>query len=60
MMDVTGHRVEEGFGLTEAAPGVATTVGHPILGAGHVQLQSTGQCHAKSLVEDAAVVAPAA
>lgn len=33
---LTGHRVDQGFGLTEAAPGVATTFGYPILGPGHV------------------------
>lgn len=33
---VTGLRVEQGYGLTEASPGVSTTCGHPLLGAGHV------------------------
>ncbi len=32
----TGLRVEQGYGLTEAAPGVSTTLGGPILGHGHV------------------------
>ena len=32
----TGLRVEQGYGLTEAAPGVSTTIGGPILGHGHV------------------------
>lgn len=32
----TGLRVEQGYGLTEAAPGVAATFGGPILGHGHV------------------------
>jgi len=32
----TGLRVEQGYGLTEAAPGVSATVGGPILGHGHV------------------------
>ena len=32
----TGLRVEQGYGLTEAAPGVTATLGGPILGPGHV------------------------
>jgi long-chain acyl-CoA synthetase len=32
----TGLRVEQGYGLTEAAPGVSATLGGPILGHGHV------------------------
>ncbi len=32
----TGLRVEQGYGLTEAAPGVSATVGGPLLGHGHV------------------------
>lgn len=32
----TGHRVDQGYGLTEAAPGVTTTLGGPLLGPGHV------------------------
>jgi long-chain acyl-CoA synthetase len=32
----TGLRVEQGYGLTEAAPGVSATLGRPILGHGHV------------------------
>lgn len=32
----TGLRIEQGYGLTEAAPGVATTIGGDILGPGHV------------------------
>ncbi len=32
----TGLRVEQGYGLTEAAPGVAATLGGAILGHGHV------------------------
>lgn len=33
---VTGLRVEQGYGLTEAAPGVTTTYGGELLGPGHV------------------------
>lgn len=32
----TGLRVEQGYGLTEAAPGVAATFGGPVLGPNHV------------------------
>ncbi len=32
----TGLRVEQGYGLTEAAPGVAATFGGPVLGPSHV------------------------
>ena len=32
----TGLRVEQGYGLTEAAPGVSATLGGPLLGPGHV------------------------
>ncbi len=32
----TGLRIEQGYGLTEAAPGVAATLGGPTLGQGHV------------------------
>ena len=32
----TGLRVEQGYGLTEAAPGVSATLGGPLLGHGHV------------------------
>jgi long-chain acyl-CoA synthetase len=32
----TGLRVEQGYGLTEAGPGVAATLGGPLLGHGHV------------------------
>ncbi len=32
----TGVRVEQGYGLTEAAPGVSATLGGPLLGHGHV------------------------
>jgi long-chain acyl-CoA synthetase len=32
----TGLRVEQGYGLTEAAPGVAATLGGEVLGHGHV------------------------
>ncbi|GAA2107357.1 long-chain fatty acid--CoA ligase [Microlunatus panaciterrae] len=32
----TGLKVEQGYGLTEAGPGVATTFGVELLGAGHV------------------------
>ena len=32
----TGLRVERGYGLTEAAPGVASTCGGDVLGVGHV------------------------
>ena len=32
----TGLRVEQGYGLTEAAPGVSATLGGPVLGHGHV------------------------
>lgn len=34
--ETTGLRVERGYGLTEAAPGVASTCGGEVLGAGHV------------------------
>jgi long-chain acyl-CoA synthetase len=34
--EVTGLRVERGYGLTEASPGVTTTVGGDILGPFHV------------------------
>jgi long-chain acyl-CoA synthetase len=34
--ELTGLRVERGYGLTEAAPGVTSTVGGPILGPFHV------------------------
>ena len=34
--DRTGLRVEQGYGLTEAAPGVAATFGGPVLGPSHV------------------------
>lgn len=33
---LTGAVVEQGYGLTEAAPGVSTTFGHEQLGPGHV------------------------
>lgn len=33
---LTGAVVEQGYGLTEAAPGISTTFGHPQLGPGHV------------------------
>ncbi|WP_460770939.1 class I adenylate-forming enzyme family protein [Mariniluteicoccus flavus] len=33
---LTGRRVEQGYGLTEASPGVTTTVGHELRGPGHV------------------------
>ena len=32
----TGLRVEQGYGLTEAAPGVSASLGGPLLGHGHV------------------------
>ena len=32
----TGRRVEQGYGLTEAAPGVSATLGGELLGRGHV------------------------
>jgi long-chain acyl-CoA synthetase len=32
----TGRRIEQGYGLTEAAPGVSATFGGPLLGLGHV------------------------
>ncbi len=32
----TGLRVEQGYGLTEASPGVAATFGGPVLGPSHV------------------------
>jgi long-chain acyl-CoA synthetase len=32
----TGLRVEQGYGLTEAGPGVSATLGGPLLGHGHV------------------------
>ena len=32
----TGRRVEQGYGLTEAAPGVSATLGGELLGHGHV------------------------
>jgi long-chain acyl-CoA synthetase len=32
----TGHRVDQGYGLTEAAPGVSATLGGEVLGHGHV------------------------
>jgi len=32
----TGLRVEQGYGLTEAAPGVTATIGGEIIGPGHV------------------------
>ena len=32
----TGLRLEQGYGLTEAAPGVTVTLGGDLLGAGHV------------------------
>ncbi|HEU5483772.1 MAG TPA: AMP-binding protein [Microlunatus sp.] len=34
--ELTGLRVERGYGLTEASPGVTSTVGGPILGPFHV------------------------
>lgn len=34
--ETTGLRVEQGYGLTEAAPGVSTTHGADLLGPGHV------------------------
>lgn len=33
---LTGLRLEQGYGLTEAAPGVASTIGCELLGPGHV------------------------
>lgn len=32
----TGLRVEQGYGLTEAGPGISATLGRPLLGHGHV------------------------
>ena len=32
----TGLRIDQGYGLTEAAPGVTATIGGPLLGHGHV------------------------
>lgn len=32
----SGHRVDQGYGLTEASPGVSATVGAELLGPGHV------------------------